>query len=67
MIYWSYISLAVALASGLFGFGGSTTAAAGSAQMLFFVFLVLAVVLVGIKLARDDARESDNANEQQRQ
>lgn len=53
MIYWSFISFAVALTSGLFGFGGSTTDAALLGQALFFVFLVVSVLLVAVKLARD--------------
>ncbi len=53
MIYWSFISFSVALASGLFGFGGSSTPAAGLAQTLFFVFLLIAVCLAGVKVARD--------------
>lgn len=54
MIYWSFISLSVALASGLFGFGGSGTEGAWLGQALFFVFLAFAALLVALKFARDD-------------
>lgn len=54
MIYWSFISFCVALTAGLFGFGGSATAAAGLAQVLFFVFLAIAAVLVGVKFTLDE-------------
>lgn len=53
MIYWAYILLTVALAAGLFGFGGVGSAAAVAAQTLFFVFLSVAVVLVALKVSRD--------------
>ncbi len=53
MIYWSFISFAVALTSGLFGFGGSGSEAALLGQALFFVFLLVSVLLVAVKLARD--------------
>lgn len=65
MMYWSFISFSVALASGLFGFGGSSTPAAGMAQTLFFVFLLIAVCLVGVKVAReaDGTRQGVKDNE----
>ena len=56
MLYWSFISFTVALAAGLFGFGGNATVAAGFAQILFFVFLGVALVLVAIKAAWDHER-----------
>jgi uncharacterized membrane protein YtjA (UPF0391 family) len=63
MIHWSFISFCVALAAGLFGFGGSTSAAAGLAQALFFAFLALAVALVGVKLARDASGPGDEVKD----
>ena len=63
MHYWSFISFTVALAAGLFGFGGDATVAAGFAQVLFFVFLGLSLVLVAIKAARDhDGGQSHRAD-----
>ena len=53
MIYWAFISFAVSLTSGLFGFGGEATVAAGVAQTLFFVFLGVAFALVVAKVAQD--------------
>ena len=58
MLYWSFISFTVALTSGLFGFGGAATVAAGLAQLLFFVFLGISVLLVAVKAARDQQIES---------
>ena len=57
MAYWSYIAFALALAAGLFGFGGDANMAAGVAQTLFFVFLAAAIVLVGLEVARDHDQE----------
>lgn len=53
MFFWSYIAFTLALAAGLFGFGGASTASAGLAQTLFFVFLGVSIALVGVKVARD--------------
>lgn len=53
MIYWAFVSLAVALTSGLFGFGGQATVVAGVAQTLFFVFLGVALALVAAKMASE--------------
>ena len=57
MLYWSFISFTVALTSGLFGFGGDATNAAGVAQFLFFLFLGISIVLVAVKAARDQNAE----------
>ena len=50
MLYWALVFLAVALIAGLLGFGGVSTAAAGFAQILFVLFLVLflASVIAGL-------------------
>jgi uncharacterized membrane protein YtjA (UPF0391 family) len=49
MLYWAAIFFVIALLAGVFGFFGIATAAVGVAKILFFAFLVLAVVslLVG--------------------
>ncbi|WP_187973209.1 DUF1328 family protein [Aquibium microcysteis] len=41
MLYWTLIFLVLALLAGALGFGGLSSAAAGIAQVLFFVFLAL--------------------------
>ena len=62
MIYWSFISFAVALSAGLLGFGGEATMAAGVAQTLFFVFLGVSIALVAIKATRDHFGEERGRN-----
>lgn len=57
MIFWSFISFAIALAAGLFGFGGSNGGPAGMAQILFFVFLGISIALVAVRIARDSMEE----------
>jgi uncharacterized membrane protein YtjA (UPF0391 family) len=44
MLYWAAVFFVIALAAAVFGFGGIAASAAGIAKILFFVFLVLAVV-----------------------
>ncbi|QFU10212.1 hypothetical protein PARPLA_00223 [Rhodobacteraceae bacterium THAF1] len=63
MLYWSFISFAVALTAGLFGFGGDATVAAGLAQVLFFVFLGVSLVLVAIKAARENSDDTQRQSE----
>ncbi len=43
MLSWALTFLLVAIVAALFGFGIIASAAAGIAQVLFFVFLVLAI------------------------
>jgi uncharacterized membrane protein YtjA (UPF0391 family) len=49
MLYWAAVFFVIALLAGVFGFFGIAAAATGVAKILFFAFLVLAVVslLVG--------------------
>jgi uncharacterized membrane protein YtjA (UPF0391 family) len=49
MLYWAAVFFVIALIAGAFGFFGIMAGAAGIAKILFFAFLVLAVVslLVG--------------------
>ncbi len=63
MIYWSFITFAVALTSGLFGFGGAGTELAWLGQALFFVFLTVSVLLVAIKMARDEYRPAEEVQD----
>lgn len=44
MLYWAAVFFVIALAAAVFGFGGIAASAAGIAKILFFVFLVLALV-----------------------
>lgn len=44
MLRWAVIFLVIALVAALFGWGGIADAAAGIAQVLFFIFLVLFVL-----------------------
>lgn len=41
MLHWALVFLVVALIAGALGFGGVSSAAAGFAQILFALFLVL--------------------------
>ena len=41
MLYWAFVFLVIALVAGLLGFGGIASTAAGIAQVLFFIFLVI--------------------------
>jgi uncharacterized membrane protein YtjA (UPF0391 family) len=49
MLYWAAVFFVIALVAGFFGFFGIMASAVGVAKILFFAFLVLAVVslLVG--------------------
>jgi uncharacterized membrane protein YtjA (UPF0391 family) len=44
MLHWAIVFFVVALVAALFGFGGIAASAVGIAKVLFFLFLVLAVV-----------------------
>jgi len=44
MLYWAAVFFVIALLAAVFGFGGIAASAVGVAKVLFFVFLVLAVV-----------------------
>jgi uncharacterized membrane protein YtjA (UPF0391 family) len=44
MLYWSASFFVIAIVAGLFGFGGIAASAVGIAKILFFVFLVLALI-----------------------
>ena len=44
MVYWAAVFFVIALLSAFFGFGGLAASAEGISKILFFVFLVLAVV-----------------------
>jgi uncharacterized membrane protein YtjA (UPF0391 family) len=44
MLHYAVVFLVIALVAALFGFGGIAAGAVGIAKILFFVFLILAVV-----------------------
>lgn len=44
MLHYAVVFFVIALVAALFGFGGIAAGAVGIAKVLFFVFLVLAVV-----------------------
>jgi uncharacterized membrane protein YtjA (UPF0391 family) len=40
MLYWALVFFIIAVVAGTFGFGGISAAAAGIAQILFYIFVV---------------------------
>lgn len=46
MLSWALFFFVIAILAAVFGFGGIVGAASGIAQLLFFGFLVLAVVVL---------------------
>lgn len=51
MLYWALVFLVVALVSGLLGFGGLASTAAGIAQVLFGIFLIIFLVTLVMGVA----------------
>lgn len=43
MLHYAVVFFVIALIAALFGFGGIAASASGIAQILFFIFIVLAV------------------------
>ena len=52
MLYWSLLFLIVALVAAVFGFGGIASTAAGIAQILFVIAIVLFIVSLFANIAR---------------
>lgn len=46
MLRWSIFFLIISLVAALFGFGGISEAAAGIAQVLFFIFVGVFLILL---------------------
>ena len=44
MLYWAAVFFVIALLAAIFGFGGIAASGAGVAKILFFVFLILALL-----------------------
>lgn len=52
MLFWALFFFIIALVAALFGFTGIYAAAAGIAEVLFFIFLVLFFVSLVVALSR---------------
>lgn len=52
MLHYAIVFLVIALIAALFGFGGIAAGAVEIAKILFFVFVILAVVSFVISLGR---------------
>jgi uncharacterized membrane protein YtjA (UPF0391 family) len=52
MLYWALIFFIIAVVTGVLGFGGIASTAAGIAQVLFFIFIVIFAVALIMGLAR---------------
>ncbi|MBV8037167.1 DUF1328 family protein [Roseateles sp.] len=52
MLRYAIVFFVIALVAALFGFGGIAASAAGIAQLLFYGFVVLAVVSLVVGLLR---------------
>jgi uncharacterized membrane protein YtjA (UPF0391 family) len=52
MLYYAVVFFFTALVAALFGFGGIAASAAGIAKILFFVFLIMAVIGLLFGLSR---------------
>ena len=52
MLHYAVVFLVIALIAALFGFGGIAAGAAGIGQVMFFVFIVLAVATFLFGLGR---------------
>lgn len=52
MLHYAVVFLVIALIAALFGFGGIASSAVGIAQVLFFIFLVLALIGFVMGMAR---------------
>jgi uncharacterized membrane protein YtjA (UPF0391 family) len=52
MLYYAIVFFVIALVAALFGFGGIAAGAAGIAKILFFAFLIIAIVTFLMSLAK---------------
>jgi uncharacterized membrane protein YtjA (UPF0391 family) len=52
MLHWAVVFFVIAIVAAIFGFGGIAASATGIAKILFFAFLVMAVIsmLVGRRI-----------------
>jgi uncharacterized membrane protein YtjA (UPF0391 family) len=52
MLHYAIVFLVIALVAALFGFGGIAAGAVGIAKILFYVFLILAVIAFVMNMGR---------------
>jgi uncharacterized membrane protein YtjA (UPF0391 family) len=52
MLNWAIVFLIIALIAGVLGFGGISATAAGIAKILFFIFLVLFLASLVVRLVQ---------------
>jgi uncharacterized membrane protein YtjA (UPF0391 family) len=52
MLYWAALFFVIAVIAGLLGFGPVATAAAGIAQLLFAIFVLIFLVALALGLSR---------------
>ena len=54
MLRWAVIFFIISIIAAVFGFGGIASATAGIAKVLFFLFLIVAVVMliIGVSAGR---------------
>lgn len=52
MLHYAVVFLVIALIAAVFGFGGVAASAVGIAKILFFVFVIMAVVTFVVGLLR---------------
>ena len=52
MLHYAIVFFVIALIAAVFGFGGIAASAVGIAKILFFVFLVMAVITFLVGLAK---------------
>lgn len=57
MYHYAFVFLVIALISAVFGFGGIAAGAVGIAKILFFVFVVMAVITFVIALTGSARRQ----------
>ena len=60
MLYWALMFLVVALVAAVFGFGGIASTAAGMAQILFVIAIILFVVSLFSGFMRGSLTSNDN-------
>jgi uncharacterized membrane protein YtjA (UPF0391 family) len=58
MLYWAAVFLIIALIAAVLGFGGVASVAAGTAKILFWVFLALFLVSMIAGIGRGGIRRS---------
>lgn len=52
MLHYAVVFLVIALIAALFGFGGIVAGAVGIAKILFFIFIVMAVISFVVSLLK---------------